>query len=55
MKITNVLFDKVKIKLKKPFAISRGTREYCESIIVKISTDEGYYGFGESTPSSSVK
>jgi o-succinylbenzoate synthase len=54
MKITDLKFEKIKIKLKKPFVISRGATEYCESIIVKITTNEGYYGFGEATPSRSV-
>ncbi|MDY6895652.1 MAG: dipeptide epimerase, partial [Thermotogota bacterium] len=54
MKITDLKFEKIKIKLKKPFVISRGATEYCESVLVKITTDEGYYGFGEATPSRSV-
>jgi o-succinylbenzoate synthase len=54
MKITDLKFEKIKIKLKKPFVISRGSTEYCESVLVKITTDEGYFGFGEATPSRSV-
>ncbi len=41
MRITDLKFEKIKIKLKKPFVISRGATEYCESVLVKITTDEG--------------
>jgi len=54
MKIADLKFEKIKIKLKKPFVISRGATEYCETVLVKITTDQGYYGFGEATPSRSV-
>ena len=54
MKITDIKFEKVKIKLKKPFVVALGTIEYCETVIVKVTTDEGYYGFGESAPFSPV-
>jgi o-succinylbenzoate synthase len=50
MKISNILFQKVKFKLHNPFKIALGSTETCESIIVKIETDEGIYGFGESCP-----
>ncbi len=50
MKITNFKYERVKIKLKQPFVVALGVIEYCDSIILKIETDEGYYGYGEATP-----
>lgn len=46
MKITDIKFEKLRIKLKKPVVVSFGVIEYGESIILKIETDEGYCGFG---------
>lgn len=54
MQITDLKFEKIKIKLKKPFVVALGTVEYCETVIVKITTDEGYYGYGEAAPFSPV-
>ncbi|RAO98701.1 chloromuconate cycloisomerase [Petrotoga sp. 9PW.55.5.1] len=54
MEIVDLTFKRVRIKLLKPFVISRGSSQYCDSVIVKIITDEGYYGYGEATPSKTV-
>ncbi|WZL71981.1 dipeptide epimerase [Clostridiaceae bacterium 35-E11] len=54
MKITDLKYEKVRIKLKKPFVVALGTIEYCETVIVKILTDEGYFGYGEAAPFSPV-
>ncbi|MFA7573452.1 MAG: dipeptide epimerase [Lutispora sp.] len=54
MQITDLKFEKIRIKLKKPFVVALGTIEYCETVIVKITTDEGYYGYGEGAPFSPV-
>ncbi|PNR97011.1 mandelate racemase/muconate lactonizing enzyme family protein [Petrotoga sp. 9PWA.NaAc.5.4] len=54
MKIIDLNFKRVRIKLLKPFVISRGISQYCDSVILKIKTDVGYYGYGEATPSKSV-
>ena len=54
MKIIDLKFEKIKIKLKKPFVVALGTIDYSEMVIVKIITDEGYYGFGEGAPFSPV-
>lgn len=54
MQITDLKFEKIRIKLKKPFVVALGIVEYCETVIVKITTDEGYYGYGEGAPFSPV-
>lgn len=54
MKITDIKFEKLRIKLKKPVVVSFGVIEYGESIILKIETDEGYCGFGEAAPLAAV-
>lgn len=54
MKISNIVFEKIKVKLKKPFVVALGVVEYCETIIVKIETDEGLYGYGEASPFAPV-
>ncbi|RDY27888.1 dipeptide epimerase [Romboutsia weinsteinii] len=50
MKITNIKFEKLKFKLKKPVVVAFATIDSAETIIVKIETDEGIYGFGEASP-----
>lgn len=54
MKITDIKFEKLRIKLKKPVVVSFGVIEYGESVILKIETDEGYCGFGEAAPLAAV-
>lgn len=54
MKITDIKYDRLKIKLQKPFVISLGVIEYAETMIVKITTDEGITGYGEASPFSPV-
>lgn len=54
MKIIDLKYEKIKVKLKKPFVVALGVVEYCETVIVKISTDEGYCGYGEGAPFSPV-
>ncbi len=41
---------KLSIPLKEPFITSLGSEENSESVIVKISTEEGLTGFGECNP-----
>lgn len=50
MKITNIKFEKLKFKLKKPVVVAFATIDSAETIIVKVETDEGIYGFGEASP-----
>jgi o-succinylbenzoate synthase len=54
MKITDIKYDRLKVKLPKPFVVAIGTIEYAETVIVKITTDEGITGYGEAAPFSPV-
>ena len=54
MKITDIKYDRLKVKLKKPFVVAIGVIEYAETVIVKITTDEGIVGYGEAAPFSPV-
>jgi len=54
MKITDIKYDRIKVKLTKPFVISLGVIEYAESMIIKITTDEGIVGYGEASPYAPV-
>lgn len=54
MRITDIKYEKLQVKLKKPFVIAFATIEYAETILIKIETDEGYYGFGEAAPFAPV-
>ncbi|MCL2420938.1 MAG: dipeptide epimerase [Defluviitaleaceae bacterium] len=54
MKITDIRYDRLTVKLKEPFVISLGVIEYAETMIVKITTDEGIVGFGEASPYAPV-
>ncbi|MBV1757773.1 MAG: dipeptide epimerase [Dethiosulfatibacter sp.] len=50
MKITDIKVEKLPLKLLKPFKVSLGVIEQYDTIIVKIITNEGIYGVGESSP-----
>jgi len=54
MKITGIDFERLKVKLEKPFVVAIGVMEYAETIIVKVTTDEGITGYGEASPFSPV-
>lgn len=54
MKITNIKIEKMRIHLKKPFKIAFAVQDYADNVIVKIETDEGYYGLGEAAPFAPV-
>jgi len=54
MRITEIKYDRLKVKLPKPFVVAIGTIEYAESVIVKITTDDGIVGYGEAAPFSPV-
>ena len=54
MKIADIKFEKKRLQLKEPFVIALGVIEYCESMIVKIVTDEGIVGYGEAAPFAPV-
>lgn len=50
MKITDIKAEKLQLKLNKPIKVSLGVIEQYDTIIVKITTDEGISGVGESSP-----
>ena len=54
MKIADIKYEVLRVKLNKPFVIAIGTLEYAETIIIKVTTDEGLVGYGESSPFSPV-
>ena len=48
--IKEVQVYKSPIALKEPFKISLGILTHAENVVVKITTDEGFTGFGECSP-----
>ena len=54
MKITDIQFEKLRVKLHKPFVVAIGVIEYGETMIVKVTTDNGIVGYGEASPFSPV-
>lgn len=50
MKITDIQIEKLKIKLIEPFKIAFAELDYSENLIIKMTTDEGYIGYGEASP-----
>ncbi|MET1249664.1 dipeptide epimerase [Sporolactobacillus sp. STCC-11] len=50
MKIVNVQTDKLSIPLIKPFKTALRTVEKAESMIVRLTCDDGTIGFGEAPP-----
>ncbi|MCL2376753.1 MAG: dipeptide epimerase [Defluviitaleaceae bacterium] len=54
MRISDIKWEKLSIKLDKPFVIATGVSTHAETMIVKVETDEGIVGFGEAKPSFMV-
>jgi L-alanine-DL-glutamate epimerase-like enolase superfamily enzyme len=54
MKITDIKYERLKVKFNKPFVIALGVVEYGETMIVKVTTDEGLVGYGEASPFAPV-
>ena len=50
MKITDITFEKIRIRLPVPFKVAFGEICHSDNIIVKITTDEGIIGYGEAAP-----
>lgn len=50
MKITDIKVEKLQLKLYKPFKVSLGVIEHYDTVVVKVTTDEGISGVGESSP-----
>ncbi|MGM0942828.1 MAG: mandelate racemase/muconate lactonizing enzyme family protein [Bacillota bacterium] len=54
MKITKVDIHKIELPLKEPFIISYARYDVMPAIIVKVYTDNGLVGYGESLPDEHV-
>ena len=54
MKITDIKWEKLQIELDKPFVIATGVSTHANTMIIKVETDEGIVGYGESYPSRAV-
>ena len=54
MKITSISIYGIHLPLKTPFIVSYDTYTYMPSIIVKIETDQGIVGYGESVADEHV-
>ena len=54
MKITNVKIEKFSIELTEPFKVALAEISHCDSLLLKIETDEGYTGYGEAAPFAPV-
>lgn len=54
MKIKSIELFAIHLPLRDPFIVSYDTYYYMTSIIVKIETDEGIAGYGESVPDEHV-
>lgn len=54
MKITSIKTKKIELELKEPFTTAAITRTSQATVLVKIETDEGITGFGESVPTRHI-
>ncbi len=54
MKITSVEIYKFNVPLVEPFVIAIETITHAESILIKMNTDSGIYGWGECNPYRSI-
>lgn len=54
MKITKIELFAIRLPLKEPFVISYTTYQDMPTIIIRLETDEGLIGYGESTPDEHV-
>jgi L-alanine-DL-glutamate epimerase-like enolase superfamily enzyme len=54
VKITSIELHAIHLPLRDPFIVSYDTYDHMPSIIVKIETDEGIAGYGESVPDEHV-
>lgn len=54
MRIVDIKIEKLRINLKKPFKIAFAVQDYADNVIVKVVTDEGYFGLGEAAPFAPV-
>lgn len=54
MKITGMKIEKVQIPLKEPVKVAFATVSYLESVLIQVTTDEGFVGYGEAAPFAPV-
>lgn len=54
MKITGMKIEKVQIPLKEPVKAAFATVSYLESVLIQVTTDEGFVGYGEAAPFAPV-
>lgn len=54
MHITDIKAVHVRVPLERPYVISRGRMDAFDSVIVRLTTDDGGIGYGESVPLSIV-
>ncbi|WP_028980494.1 mandelate racemase/muconate lactonizing enzyme family protein [Sporocytophaga myxococcoides] len=54
MLIRQIEIFKSRIKLLEPFKISLGILDHAENVIVRITTDNGFIGFGECSPFKTI-
>jgi len=54
MKIKDIEIHPISVPLKEPFTISLGTIEEADNVILCIKTDDGFVGWGEAAPSSTI-
>ncbi len=54
MKITDISYEKLRVKLARPFVVAIGVIDTCETLIIKVRTDEGITGYGEASPFAPV-
>lgn len=50
MKITEITMEKIRIDLTVPFRVAFTELTYSENVLVKVTTDEGLFGYGEAAP-----
>ncbi len=54
MKIIDILTKRTEFKIKKVFRVTYAARSYAYGVYIKIVTDEGIFGLGESMPNPYV-
>lgn len=54
MKITDLKIEKFHVELTEPFKIAFAEISHTESLLIKITTDEGIEGYGEAAPFAPV-
>lgn len=54
MKITSMKIEKVLIPLKEPFKVAFATVNSLESVLIGVTTDDGFTGYGEASPFAPV-